>query len=64
MIALAAVCRLNDWLLGSLIVFGHMALEPVDFAPGEFGYVLWTLLHDPGDLGRIGGLTVSLSYRS
>ena len=65
MIALAAVCRLNDWLLGSLgllIVFGHMALEPIDFAPGEFGYVLWTLLHDPNDLGRIGGLTVSLSY--
>lgn len=65
MIALAAVCRLNDRLLGSLgflIVFGHMVLEPIDVVPGEFGYVLWTLLHDPNDLAQIGGLTVSLSY--
>ena len=65
MIAMAAVCRLNERLLGALgllIVFGHMALEPIDFAPGEFGYVLWTLLHDPGDLGRVGGLNISLSY--
>ena len=65
MIALGAVCRLNERLLGALgllIAFGHIALEPIDFAPGEFGYALWTLLHDPGDLGRIGGLSVSLSY--
>ena len=65
MIALGTVCRLPYGLLGSLgflIVFGHMALEPIDFEPGEFGYVLWTILHDPNELGRIGELTVSLSY--
>ncbi|MYE23306.1 MAG: DUF1624 domain-containing protein [Gammaproteobacteria bacterium] len=65
MIGLSLACRLNYWWLGALgflIVFGHNALGPIDFAPGGFGYVLWTVLHDPGELGQIGGLTISLSY--
>ncbi|MDE0692747.1 MAG: heparan-alpha-glucosaminide N-acetyltransferase domain-containing protein [Gammaproteobacteria bacterium] len=65
MIGLSLACRLNYWWLGALgllIVFGHNALGPIDFAPGGFGYVLWTVLLDPGELGQIGGLTISLSY--
>lgn len=65
MIGLSAVCRLNYWLLGGLgflIVFGHNFLSPIEFTPDEFGYMLWTILHDPDVLGQVGGLTVSLSY--
>ena len=65
MIGLAVVCRLNHYLIGGLgflLVFGHNTLTPIDFQPGEFGFVLWTILHDPDELGQIGGLTVSLSY--
>lgn len=65
MIGLSAVCRLNIWLLGgigALIVFGHNALTPLTFEPGHLAYVPWAILHDGGDLGKIGPLTVSLSY--
>jgi len=65
MIALSFACRLNYWLIGALgfiIVFGHNALGPIDFKPNEFGYILWTILHDSGELGKIGDLTISLSY--
>jgi len=65
MVGLALVSHLNYWLvgiLGFLIVFGHNALEFVQFEPGDRGYILWTILHDPGDLGRVGPLTVNLSY--
>ena len=67
MIGLSVACRLPHWLIGSLgflIVFGHNLLGPIDFESGEFGYVLWAILHDGGELGRIGGLTISLSYPS
>ncbi|MGI9204024.1 MAG: DUF1624 domain-containing protein [Woeseiaceae bacterium] len=67
MIGLSLVCRMNHWLLGALgflIVFGHNLLGPIEFAPDEFGYVLWTILHDPNELGQVGGLTISLSYPS
>ena len=65
MIGLSLACRLNYWLLGALgllIAFGHNALAPIDFEPGGLGYVLWTILHDPNELGQVGGLTISLSY--
>ncbi len=65
MIGLSLVCRLNHWLLGGLgflIVFGHNTLASISVQPGEFGYVLWTILYAPGELGQIGPLTVSLSY--
>ncbi|MEO0422962.1 MAG: heparan-alpha-glucosaminide N-acetyltransferase domain-containing protein [Pseudomonadota bacterium] len=48
--------------LGLLIVFGHNALEPLQFQPGEWLYPLWTVLHDGGEVMEIAGLTVSLSY--
>ena len=65
MILLSVACHLSYWLigaLGALIVFGHNMLAPINFLPGESGYLLWTMLLDPGDLGQIGGLTVDLSY--
>ena len=65
MIGLSLACRLNYWWVGApglLIVFGHNLLGPIDFEPGGPGYVLWTLLHDPGDLGQVGGLTINVSY--
>ena len=65
MVLLSLVCRFNYWLLGGLgllIVFGHNALGFIEFEPGQLAYVLWTILHDPNELGQIGGLTISLSY--
>ncbi|MEM8984483.1 MAG: heparan-alpha-glucosaminide N-acetyltransferase domain-containing protein [Pseudomonadota bacterium] len=65
MIALGLVCRLNRWALGALglaIVLGHNLLSPIDFQPGELGYIPWTILHDANELGQVGPLTVSLSY--
>ena len=65
MILLSVACHLSYWLigaLGALIVLGHNTLTPISFQPGESGYLLWTILHDPGDLGQLGRLTVSLSY--
>ena len=67
LIALSVACRLNYWVigaLGALIVFGHNFVVPLDFAPGELGYIPWAILHDGGELGQVGPLTVSLSYPS
>ncbi len=65
MIALSMACRLNYWLIGALgflIVLGHNALGPINFEPGDFGYIPWTILHDAGVIGQIGSLTINLSY--
>tara|TARA_B100000676_G_scaffold308215_1_gene368495 strand:- start:113 stop:1201 length:1089 start_codon:yes stop_codon:yes gene_type:complete len=65
LIGLSMFCRLNYWLigaLGALIVVGHNTLSPIEFIPSQVGYVPWTVLHDPGELGNIAGLTISLSY--
>lgn len=65
MIVLSLTCRLNYWMigaLGALIAFGHNLLTPIDFQPGEWGYVIWSILHDGGVLGEVVGLQVSLSY--
>ena len=43
-------------------MLGQDALAPISFMPDEVGYVLWTILHDPNELGQIGGLTIRLSY--
>ena len=67
MVALSLACRLNYWVIGALgflIVLGHNALVPLNFEPGEWGYIPWAILHDGGELGKVGPLTVSLSYPS
>jgi uncharacterized membrane protein len=53
MIALALLHRLPRAMalaLGLTIVFGHNLLTPISFAPGEWGYIPWTILHDRGFL--------------
>jgi len=65
MIALSVLARLNYWLIGALgfaIVAGHNLLSPIAFAPDEFGYSLWTILHDRGFLVDNGWLKIKVSY--
>lgn len=65
MIALSVLCHLNYWVIGALgflIVFGHNALTPIDFAPDEFGYGLWAILHDQNNIAEVGGITIRASY--
>ena len=53
MISLALLHRLPRGAalaLGLAIVFGHNLLTPISFAPGEWGYIPWTILHDRGYL--------------
>jgi uncharacterized membrane protein len=51
-------------VLGCLLVAGHNLLTPVQFAPGEAGYWLWTILHDRGFLLAPGeaAIAVKISY--
>ena len=65
MIALSALLHLpRAWLagLGALIVLGHNLLDPITVAPGEWGYTLWTILHDRGFLDLPWGGTARTSY--
>ncbi|MBX2849111.1 MAG: DUF1624 domain-containing protein [Acidiferrobacterales bacterium] len=65
MVALSLACRLNYWVVGVLgfaIVLGHNALVPINFEPGDRMYIPWTILHNAGTAGQLGGLTVSISY--
>jgi len=65
MLVLAALLALpyrSLLALGLLIVFGHNALTPISFAPGEWGYSLWTILHDRNYLLQSDSLTIKASY--
>ncbi|GEA12355.1 membrane protein [Alteromonas sp. KUL49] len=65
MIGLAFACHLPKLAIGALglvIVFGHNALSPITFVPGEWGYVMWSILHDQNDLGTIFGFKFRASY--
>lgn len=65
MIALALLHKLPRAVLivlGLAIVFGHNALTPISFQPGETGYIPWTILHDRGFLLAEGALKVKVSY--
>lgn len=65
MIALSILVKLPFWLVGVLgfaIAFGHNLLTPITFQPGEFGYTLWTILHDRGKLVTDGPVMIQVSY--
>ncbi|MDN3378664.1 MULTISPECIES: heparan-alpha-glucosaminide N-acetyltransferase domain-containing protein [unclassified Pseudoalteromonas] len=49
-------------LLGLLIVFGHNLLTPISISPDEWGYTLWTILHDRGYISQGGLIDVKVSY--
>ena len=65
MIALALLHQLPRAVLaviGLVIVAGHNLLTPVTFAPGDWGYIPWTILHDRGFLVAEGALKIKVSY--
>ncbi|ALO42690.1 DUF1624 domain-containing protein [Pseudoalteromonas phenolica] len=49
-------------ILGISIVAGHNLLSPIEFAPNEMGYSLWTILHDRGYLVTDAFIKVKASY--
>lgn len=67
MIALAVLAYLPRYvigLIGVLLVFGHNALDFITFDNNEFGYSLWTILHDRGYLYASDSFQVKVSYPS
>ncbi len=65
MITLAFMVKLPFRVIGAIgfiIVFGHNLLTPITFAPNEFGYSLWTILHDRNFLVAEGPIKVKISY--
>lgn len=65
MIALAALVHLpRGWIaaIGGVIVVGHNLLDPVAFAPGQPGHVLWAILHDRGYIDLWEGGRARTSY--
>lgn len=65
MIALAALHPLPRSVLiaiGAILILGHNTLTPITFAPQEWGYSLWTLLHDRGYLVIDGPINIKVSY--
>ncbi|MFA3789790.1 DUF1624 domain-containing protein [Aliiglaciecola sp. SL4] len=65
MIALAFLTLLPHWLIGLLgvsIIFGHNALDAINFTSGELGYSIWTILHDRGYLYVGDAFKVKVSY--
>ncbi len=65
MIALAGAAYLSrQWLItiGLTIVIGHNLLSPIQFSSAEFGYSVWTILHDRGFLISDAWVNVKVSY--
>lgn len=65
MIALSGLLYLpRKWLISIavVIVLGHNLLDGVTFAPGEWGYTFWTILHDRGMLQLPWGAQARTSY--
>lgn len=48
--------------IGVIIIAGHNALAGINFMPDEWGYTLWTILHDRGLLIQIGDFKIFSSY--
>ena len=49
-------------LLGFGVVFGHNLLTPINLQPDEWGYTLWTILHDRNFLVSEGAVKIKASY--
>lgn len=49
-------------IVGLVIVAGHNALGFIELQPGDWGYTLWTILHDRGYILRADWLSVKASY--
>ena len=65
MIVLAGAAYLpRQWIIaiGLTIVIGHNLLSPIQFSAGEFGYSVWTVLHDRGFLISEAWVNVKVSY--
>ncbi|QIZ78901.1 DUF1624 domain-containing protein [Ferrimonas lipolytica] len=65
MIALALLSSLPLKVIAALglaIVAGHNALEPIQFAPEQWGYTIWTILHDRGFILDQEWLRIKASY--
>lgn len=59
---LSKIPRIWIGVLGLLIVFGHNLLTPITFDNTEFGYNLWTILHDRGYLITNSVIKIKASY--
>jgi len=59
---LSKLPRLWIGIIGFSIVAGHNLLSPIHFEPNEFGYVIWTILHDRGFLISDGLIPIKVSY--
>lgn len=65
MISLSLISRLPRiavGLIGVAIVTGHNSLGFIEFRPDEWGYTLWTILHDRGTLLEVGNFRIISSY--
>ena len=65
MVALSVLCKLPYkaiLTLGLIIVCGHNLLSPITFAPDEFGYTLWSILHDRGFIFESESFRIKASY--
>ncbi|WP_010180635.1 DUF1624 domain-containing protein [Aquimarina agarilytica] len=58
----AKVPKIGIGAIGLLIIFGHNLLAPIAFEPSEFGYSLWTILHDRGFLMTNNFIKIKASY--
>jgi len=52
------------WVIAITLIAGHNLLTPIQFSAGEWGYSLWTILHDRGYLVAPGQsfMAIKLSY--
>ncbi|MGO4891788.1 DUF1624 domain-containing protein [Flavobacterium sp. W21_SRS_FM6] len=48
--------------IGLLIVAGHNALSTIHFSPNEWGYTIWTILHDRGFIYTSEHFEIKASY--
>lgn len=65
MLVLSVLSKLNYWVIGFIgftIVIGHNLLSPIHFEPSEWGYTLWTILHDRGFIIEDALFPVKVSY--